>query len=155
VKTVQVSLRDHHGVDVPEPLTILVDGQLPDLDGGAVRLEFQDQAGRLAHALHGALPGGTWDALLAEMLRVSASVLRVGHRDVPDASPTGTAPCPKCGSADAWMGYCDSCSTSHHASYPNQLCRHGDPEHFHHGCRQCRHEWRTDDVIDAKVVCDG
>lgn len=65
-------------------------------------------------------------------------------------SPPGLRPCPKCGGRDVWMRYCDSCAKR---TYRDD-CRHGEPEHFHRGCRTCQYEWRTDDVIEPKVVCD-
>jgi len=61
--------------------------------------------------------------------------------------------CPKCGSRDTWMRYCDACKRRVWGA-PGVNCRHGDAEHFHRGCRQCSYEWRTDDVLGAKVVCD-
>ena len=59
--------------------------------------------------------------------------------------------CPKCGGGGTSMAYCDSCHGS--VRYDRALCSHGDPEHFHHHCVRCGFRWRTDDVIDAKVVC--
>jgi hypothetical protein len=82
VKTIQTYTAQPVGDSVPTPVAIVIDGQLPDLDGPAARLEFQEQGGRLAHALREALLGGTWDAMLAEMLQISASLLRVGYREV-------------------------------------------------------------------------
>lgn len=61
--------------------------------------------------------------------------------------------CPKCASGDTWVRYCDACGNDANGFTTRRLCRHGEAEHFHRGCRHCSYTWRTDDVIDAKVVC--
>jgi predicted nucleic-acid-binding Zn-ribbon protein len=61
-------------------------------------------------------------------------------------------PCPKCLGDDVSLRYCDSCRHKLHSRF--DLCRHGDPEHFHRTCRRCGYEWRTDDLLQARVVCD-
>lgn len=72
---------------------------------------------------------------------------------VKDAAPR----CPKCGYADTSMAYCDGCALRPLGSiagrYADDACRDGDPEHFHRRCRQCGYRWRTDDVIEPRVVC--
>ena len=62
-------------------------------------------------------------------------------------------PCPKCGGNDTAMRYCDGCNQRPALQDPDDRCGHGDPEHFHRNCRRCSYRWRTDDVIDARVVC--
>lgn len=66
-------------------------------------------------------------------------------------------PCRKCGGNEVSVRYCDGCdlraTTSVLSKYPDDKCAHGDPEHMHRACRRCGYRWRTDDVIDARVVC--
>lgn len=66
-------------------------------------------------------------------------------------------PCPKCGSADTSLTYCDGCDLIPHTSlignHADDKCRHGDAEHNHRACRMCSYRWRTDDVTDARKVC--
>lgn len=71
-----------------------------------------------------------------------------------------TAPlisCPKCGSGDTSIDYCDGCRLRPYSAYDGKYidnkCADGDPEHFHRYCQRCRYHWRTDDVIDARRVC--
>ncbi|ACU71825.1 hypothetical protein Caci_2916 [Catenulispora acidiphila DSM 44928] len=83
--------------------------------------------------------------------------------DMPDAVTisAGTAvparSCPKCGSDDTAMNYCDGCRLRPYSAYDgNHLdnkCADGDTEHFHRSCGRCRYQWRTDDVINAREVC--
>lgn len=67
-------------------------------------------------------------------------------------------PCPKCGTEDTSLDYCDGCALIPWGSvvgkYPDSKCAHGDPEHFHRNCRRCHYQWRTDDVIDPRKVCE-
>jgi len=66
--------------------------------------------------------------------------------------------CPKCGSADTAIDYCDGCALipwfSVAGKYPDSKCSHGDPEHFHRNCRRCHYQWRTNDVINPRKVCE-
>lgn len=66
-------------------------------------------------------------------------------------------PCPKCGSLDTSMRYCDGCDLIPHTSvignHADDRCRHGDPEHNHRNCCRCSYRWRTDDVLNARKVC--
>ena len=70
---------------------------------------------------------------------------------------TSTLRCPKCGYTDTSVEYCDGCMLrppeSIMSKHADDYCRDGDPEHFHRACRQCRYRWKTDDVINPRVVC--
>jgi hypothetical protein len=64
-------------------------------------------------------------------------------------------PCPKCGCTDVRIRYCDGCQLRHYRSntLADDQCRDGDPEHFHRTCARCTYAWRTDDAINARVMC--
>lgn len=78
------------GTYTPGPVTITIHDQLPERDSYVGRdqqaVEMDQQAIELAEALHASLPGRTFDALVAELLRRKASLLRVAYREVPDAA---------------------------------------------------------------------
>lgn len=64
------------------PVVIRIEQEIPDFgsaEGYAERAQatYADQGRLLADALYGSLPGGTLDALLAELLERRASMLRV------------------------------------------------------------------------------
>lgn len=62
------------------PVVIAIDLTQPVHGGGyeaEARALFADDAHRLADALYAALPGGTFDALLGELLARKACLLRV------------------------------------------------------------------------------
>lgn len=75
-----------------QPLTIAIVEELPDDLGEAVknypdwerraRARYREQAKMLANALGHALPGGTLDALLVELLDRHRSLLAVAHRPI-------------------------------------------------------------------------
>jgi hypothetical protein len=72
-----------------------------------------------------------------------------------------TAPllsCPKCGSGDTAIAYCDGCRLRPYSAYDGKhvdnTCADGDPEHFHRNCRRCHYQWRTNDVINPRKVCE-
>lgn len=52
------------------------DGQL-----SGIKAFYTREGAKLAQQLFDTLPGGTFDALLVEMLDIKASLLRVGHWD--------------------------------------------------------------------------
>lgn len=63
-------------------------------------------------------------------------------------------PCPKCGSADVSIAYCDGCELRPYSSkYDDDKCGHGDLEHMHRRCKRCSYQWRTDDVLNPRKVC--
>lgn len=64
-------------VDQPESVYVSIHETIPDMEPAAKRATFEGDAARLADALFDALPGGTIDQLLAEMLSRRASLLRV------------------------------------------------------------------------------
>ena len=61
----------------PEPVTIIINGQLPDIDSG---IDMQDiflwQAAQLSHDLFYSLPQGTYDKLIIELMKRKVSVYR-------------------------------------------------------------------------------
>jgi hypothetical protein len=66
----------------PAPTTIVIDEEIPAVPSLVdARKLYQREAARLANALFDALPGGTLDQLLAEMLERKASLLRVRFTD--------------------------------------------------------------------------
>lgn len=66
--------------------------------------------------------------------------------------------CPKCGHAETGMSYCDGCdlrpSVGFGSKHADDVCDHGDVEHFHRSCARCRYRWRTNDVINPRKVCE-
>lgn len=64
-------------VEEVETVTIHIYQTFPDTDPAAALATHEGDASRLADALLDALPGGTVDRLLAELLERRASLLRV------------------------------------------------------------------------------
>jgi excisionase family DNA binding protein len=78
----------------------------------------------------------------------------LGKKSVPK---TAMLPCPKCSSPETSMAYCDGCALrppeSVSLKHADDYCRDGEPEHFHRRCSQCSYRWKTDDVIDPRIMC--
>ena len=72
-----------------EPVTIEIHEPIPDVDGirsvRAAQERFAAQGVALADAIWETCPGGTIDALIAEMLKRRASLFRVRFSAVQDA----------------------------------------------------------------------
>jgi hypothetical protein len=67
---------------IVEPLTIIIDGTIPTRHSLLEYREmYKEEALKLVDALFETLPGGTFDAMLAEMLIRKASVLRVSYQE--------------------------------------------------------------------------
>lgn len=79
MRTIAIHRAQGHALtpDGPEPVTIIIEETFPDfggVDGGLeARRTHTTNATTLAEALAATLPGGTWDRLVAEMLRLHAS----------------------------------------------------------------------------------
>lgn len=71
-----------HTPDGPKPVTIIIDATFPD-GTNAERIHTTD-ATTLARALHETLAGGTWDRLVADMVRRHASNLTIPRRQQDD-----------------------------------------------------------------------
>lgn len=56
-------------------------------------------------------------------------------------------PCAKCGNDGVSLHYCQG--GGWHGT--DDMCRYGEPEHFHRNCLRCGYWWRTNDVIKAVV----
>ena len=62
---------------VPEPVTIIIDGKLPDIDSGTdMQQFFTQEASQLAFELFYSLPQGTYDKLIIELMKRKVSVYR-------------------------------------------------------------------------------
>lgn len=72
-----------------QPVTIEIHIEMPDVEAHLSRATFASDAKAMAGALIATLPGGTVDALVAELLTRRASLLRVPLRETP-------ARCPRC-----------------------------------------------------------
>lgn len=75
-----------HASDGPEPVTIIIEAPFPTNGAGDSYFHTTD-ATTLAEALHATLAGGTWDRLVAEMLRLHASNLIVTRPQQDDPPP--------------------------------------------------------------------
>lgn len=67
-----------------EDVTIAISGEVPVFSSGAMMIEesaqfYQEQAVLLVDALQSALPGGTLDRVLCELLKRKASHFRVAY----------------------------------------------------------------------------
>lgn len=79
--TIHVHRADATRTELVPPVTIAVDLTQPTRDGAdwatEARAMFAADAQKIADTLQAALPGGTWTALLAEMLTRQGCLLRV------------------------------------------------------------------------------
>lgn len=72
-----IAKADTTGVPVPDTV-IAITAALPEIDNlDVMRNYYAVQALDIERALHHALPGGTYDALLVKMLERTVSLLRV------------------------------------------------------------------------------
>jgi len=77
------------GETQPPVVRITINDIVPDhVDLKTARAFYRAEATILADALYKALPGGTIDALLVELLDRAASRLRVSHVEDADVRPT-------------------------------------------------------------------
>ena len=76
--------------DEVESLTLSVDKELPEFESleHAV-MYYEVDATQLCNALYNALPGGTFDRLVAHMLTKKASHFRVSHGGITQAVEEG------------------------------------------------------------------
>lgn len=73
------------GNDAPDDVTITISGEPDDtVSLKEARLFYEHQAASLYEALRNALPGGTFDELLALMMKKRASLFRVPLFDQPE-----------------------------------------------------------------------
>ena len=72
--------------DAPDTTIVIggeVAGAIPDDEDPILTLHiFKMEASTLALALRNALPGGTFDRLIANLLEMKASQFRVSHEDI-------------------------------------------------------------------------
>jgi len=78
MKTIRVSKFDPFDFQVSEGATIVIDDQLPTSakDLGEVQDFYAEQARLIATTLFDTLPQGTFDRLLAEIIKIKASLYR-------------------------------------------------------------------------------
>lgn len=74
MRTLSIHRAQGHALtpDGPKPVTIIIEAQIPDDHGPDI---WTNDAIAIAKTLRATLPGGTWDRLVAEMLRLHASNL--------------------------------------------------------------------------------
>ena len=79
MKTIRIAMAEQTDKmgSVPAPVTIIIDGQLPDIDSSVdIHSFFDGQARRLAYELFYSLPQGTYDKLIIELMKRKVSVYR-------------------------------------------------------------------------------
>lgn len=77
------------------------------------------------------------------LFRPGAGMPRSAPQDAAPRVPN--LPCPKCGTPDTTMRFCDG---GYSLSWG--MCMGDAGEHFHRDCPRCKHRWSTHDVLGAQ-----